>query len=116
MVVTTPERALSLRPGIEVVAVEGRHGRPDLRTALGVLAERGVNRLFVEAGAKLAESFIAGELIDRLCLLDSPVELGRAGVPAALLGRFEDRIQAARFSEVDRRMLGEDKVRTLTRN
>jgi len=44
------------------------------------------------------------------------VELGRAGVPAALLGRFEDRIQAARFSEVDRRMLGEDKVRTLTRN
>jgi diaminohydroxyphosphoribosylaminopyrimidine deaminase/5-amino-6-(5-phosphoribosylamino)uracil reductase len=116
MVVTTPERALSLRPGIEVVAVEGRHGRPDLRTALGVLAERGVNRLFVEAGAKLAESFIAGELIDRLYILDSPVELGRAGVPAALLGRFEDRIQAARFSEVDRRMLGEDKVRTLTRN
>jgi riboflavin biosynthesis pyrimidine reductase len=38
-----------------VVAVEGRHGRPDLRRVLAILGERGVNRLFVEAGAKLAE-------------------------------------------------------------
>jgi diaminohydroxyphosphoribosylaminopyrimidine deaminase/5-amino-6-(5-phosphoribosylamino)uracil reductase len=115
LVFTTPDRPLALRPGIEVAQVEGRHSRPDLRKVMSVLADRGINRLFVEAGAKLAESFIAGELIDRLHIVDSPVELGRAGVPAALLGRFEDRIAAARFSEVDRRQLGEDKVRTLER-
>jgi len=115
LVFTTPDRPLTLRPGVEIVQVEGRHGRPDLRKVLSLLGERGINRLFVEAGAKLAESFIAGELIDRLHIVDSPVKLGRAGVPAALLGRFEDRIAAARFSEVDRRQLGEDKVRTLER-
>jgi hypothetical protein len=47
--------------------------------------------------------------------VESPAKLGRSGVPAALLGRLEDRIAAARFSEVDRRQLGEDKVRTLER-
>jgi diaminohydroxyphosphoribosylaminopyrimidine deaminase/5-amino-6-(5-phosphoribosylamino)uracil reductase len=115
LVFTTTERPLTLRPGIEVVAVEGRHGRPDLRRVLAILGERGVNRLFVEAGAKLAESFIAGELVDRVHIIDTPAELGRSGVPAALLGRFDDRIAAARFSQVDRRALGEDWVRTLQR-
>ena len=85
------------------------------RAVLALLAERGINRLFVEAGARLAETFIAGEMVDRLHVIDTPAALGRGGVPAALLGRFEDRIAAARFSEVDRRVLGEDKVRTFER-
>ena len=116
LVVTTTDRPLNLRPGIEIAAIEGRHGHPDLRRVLALLAERGINRLFVEAGAKLAESFIAGELIDRLHIVDTAAEIGRSGVPAALLGRFEDRIAAARFSMVDQRVLGEDKVRTLERH
>jgi len=116
VVFTTPDRPLKLRPGVEVVEVEGRHGRPDLRQVMTILADRGINRLFVEAGAKLAESFIAGELIDRLHIVDVGRELGRSGVPAAVLGSFADRIAAARFSQVDQRVLGEDKVRTLERH
>jgi diaminohydroxyphosphoribosylaminopyrimidine deaminase/5-amino-6-(5-phosphoribosylamino)uracil reductase len=116
VVFTTPDRPLTLRPGIEVASVDGRHGHPDLRKVLSVLAQRGISRLFVEAGAKLAESFVAGELIDRLHVIDTPAEIGRGGTPAALLGRFEDRIAAARFSQVDRLSLGEDKVRTFERN
>jgi diaminohydroxyphosphoribosylaminopyrimidine deaminase/5-amino-6-(5-phosphoribosylamino)uracil reductase len=116
VVFTTPERPLALRPGIEIVEIEGRHGHPDLRQVMTNLAERGINRLFVEAGAKLAESFIAGELIDRLHIVDVGRELGRSGTPAAVLGGFEDRIAAARFSQVDQRVLGEDKVRTLERH
>lgn len=115
LVVTTEERPLALRPGIEVATVNGRHGRPDLRRVLTLLGERGINRLFVEAGARLAESLIAGELVDRLMVIDVPGRLGKAGVPAALLGHFEDRIAAARFSEVDRRWQGEDKVRSFER-
>ena len=115
IVITTPDRPLTLRPGVEIIPVEGRHGRPDLREVMNILGERGINRVFVEAGAKLAESFIAGELVDRMYIVDTPAELGRSGVQAALLGRFEDRIAAARFSTVDQRVLGEDKVRTLQR-
>lgn len=116
IVFTTPDRPLKLRPGVEVIEIEGRHGRPDLRHAMTILGERGINRLFVEAGAKLAESFVAGELVDRLHIVDVGRELGRSGVPAALLGGFSDRIAAARFSQVDQRVLGEDKVRTLERH
>ena len=115
LVVTTPDRPLSLRPGIEVLQVEGQRGHPDLRHVLSILGERGINRVFVEAGARLAETFIAGELVDRIEIIEVAREIGRTGVPAALLGRFEDRIAAARFTEVDRRVLGEDKVRVLER-
>ena len=115
LVVTTPDRPLTLRPGVEVVAIEGRRGHPELRHVLALLGERGINRLFVESGARLAESFIAGELVDRLYVIDAAREIGRSGIPAALLGRFDDRIAAARFSEVDRRLLGEDNVRTFER-
>jgi diaminohydroxyphosphoribosylaminopyrimidine deaminase/5-amino-6-(5-phosphoribosylamino)uracil reductase len=98
------------------LTVDGWHGHPDLRHVLAYLADRGVNRLFVEAGARLAEAFIAGELVDRLHVVDVAATLGSTGVPAAVLGTFEDRIAAARFAEVDRRLLGEDKVRTFARH
>jgi diaminohydroxyphosphoribosylaminopyrimidine deaminase / 5-amino-6-(5-phosphoribosylamino)uracil reductase len=112
---TTPEHPVSMRRGISVVQVEGRRGHPDLRKVVNLLAVGGINHLFVEAGARLAESFIAAELIDRLYVIDSAVTVGRFGVPAALLGRFHERISAARYSEVDRLILGEDKVRTFER-
>ena len=112
---TTPEHPVKLRPGISVVEIEGRRGHPDLRRVVNLRATGGVNRLFVEAGARLAESFIAAELIDRLYVMDSAVKVGKFGVPAALLGRFNERITAARYSEVDRLVLGEDKVRTFER-
>ena len=115
LVVTTPERPLQPVDGIEIVEIESRNGRPELRLVLALLAERGIDRLFVEAGARLAEAFLGGELVDRLLLIDSPQQIGGLGTPATALGHFVDRIAAARFSEVDRRQLGEDKVRTLER-
>lgn len=115
IVAVSEERELQLRTGIEVVRIEGRRGRPDPRKLLEWLGRRGVNRIFVEAGGRLAESFIAGELVDRLHVIDAATPLGRAGIPAATLGSLADRIAAARFSEVDRRLLGEDKVRTFER-
>ncbi len=116
LVVTTPERQPELRGGIEVLALDGRNGRPDLWQLMSALAERGISRVLVEAGAKLAESFIAAELVDRLHLIETARPIGKFGTLAAMLGRFEDRIAAARFYEVDRRALGEDKVRTFERS
>ena len=115
LVFTTPEHPVSLPKPINVVPVEGRRGHPDLRKVVSLLATGGVNRLLVEAGARLAESFISAELIDRLYLIDSAVNVGRFGVPAALLGRFLERIAVARYSEVDHLVLGDDKLRIFER-
>ena len=116
LAISAPERAIALGDRVEHVTVEGRRGRPGLRAVMALLAECGINRLMVEAGAQLADAFIAAELVDRLIVVDSSQDIGRGGVPAAVMGRFEDRIAAARFSEVDRRALGEDKVRTFQRH
>lgn len=116
LAISVPDREIALGERIEHVTVEGRRGRPSLRAVMALLAERGINRLLVEAGAQLADAFIAADLVDRLIVVDAAQQVGRGGVPAAVMGRFEDRIAAARFSEVDRRALGEDKVRTFQRH
>jgi diaminohydroxyphosphoribosylaminopyrimidine deaminase/5-amino-6-(5-phosphoribosylamino)uracil reductase len=102
-------------PAVQVIEVEGKGGRPNLRKALAALSGRGVGRLLVEGGAKLTESMIAAELVDRFHLLMSETVVGRAGVPATTLGSMEGRLRAAGLTEVDRRVLGADILCTFER-
>jgi diaminohydroxyphosphoribosylaminopyrimidine deaminase/5-amino-6-(5-phosphoribosylamino)uracil reductase len=66
-----PRRAAALRTaGVEVLDA------PTLRDALSALAARGVRSMLVEGGARLAGSFIAEGLVDRLIIFQAPVVLG----------------------------------------
>jgi diaminohydroxyphosphoribosylaminopyrimidine deaminase/5-amino-6-(5-phosphoribosylamino)uracil reductase len=60
----------SVPPGLDLVAV------------LRALAEKGITRLLVEGGARIAESFIAAGLVDEIWLLRGPDSVGADGVPA----------------------------------
>jgi diaminohydroxyphosphoribosylaminopyrimidine deaminase / 5-amino-6-(5-phosphoribosylamino)uracil reductase len=62
----------------------------DLGDVLSQLAERGINRLLVEGGARVAESFLADDLVDEMRIFRGPATLGPQGVsaPAAAGGRF----------------------------
>jgi diaminohydroxyphosphoribosylaminopyrimidine deaminase/5-amino-6-(5-phosphoribosylamino)uracil reductase len=111
-IVAEQGRSFNLPPSVQMIAVAGRKGRPDLRDCLRRLAGRGIGKLLVEGGARLSESLLGGELVDRFHLIESPVEIGRRGVPATMLGELDDRLRAAGFIEVDRRPLGADKLRT----
>src|SRR6266540_1526138 len=51
-------------------------GRLDLAAMLGLLAERGINELHVEAGAKLNGALLAAGLVDELLLYLAPCLLG----------------------------------------
>jgi diaminohydroxyphosphoribosylaminopyrimidine deaminase/5-amino-6-(5-phosphoribosylamino)uracil reductase len=114
-VVTEIGRNLALPPTVQVIEVPARKGRLDLRHCLRELAGRGVGKVLVEGGARLSESLLAGELVDRFHLIESPIEVGRRGVPATALGGIDGRLRAAGFIEVDRRSLGADKLRTFER-
>lgn len=105
-------RQIAVEPPVEVLGVPGRNGRPDLRKALAALAAHDVAALLVEGGAKLTEAMISAELVDRLHLIQSPNEIGRAGLPATPLGGIEGRLRAAGLVEVESRLLGEDLLRT----
>jgi diaminohydroxyphosphoribosylaminopyrimidine deaminase/5-amino-6-(5-phosphoribosylamino)uracil reductase len=60
----------------------GYPGRLDLRAALGVLARRGITRVFSEGGPRIGAALIAQGFADEMLLLSSPRPLGRQGVEA----------------------------------
>jgi diaminohydroxyphosphoribosylaminopyrimidine deaminase/5-amino-6-(5-phosphoribosylamino)uracil reductase len=78
----TAVRNLS-RLGVQVIELgEGAHGRLDLREALGVLAARGITRLLVEGGARLAAALLRGGWVDRIVWFQAPMIIGGDGLPA----------------------------------
>jgi len=70
--------------GAQVIRVAATASPPglDLLAALHALAEKGISRLMVEGGARVASSFVAADLIDEVWLLRGPDAVGVDGVPA----------------------------------
>ncbi len=54
----------------------------DVKVVLNALSERGITRLMVEGGAKVAQSFISAGFVDEIWLLRGPDKIGTDGVAA----------------------------------
>jgi diaminohydroxyphosphoribosylaminopyrimidine deaminase / 5-amino-6-(5-phosphoribosylamino)uracil reductase len=54
----------------------------DLPAVLRALADKGITRLMVEGGARVASSFVAAGLVDEIWLLRGPDAIGPDGVAA----------------------------------
>jgi diaminohydroxyphosphoribosylaminopyrimidine deaminase/5-amino-6-(5-phosphoribosylamino)uracil reductase len=54
----------------------------DLKAVLRVLAEKGITRLMVEGGSRVASSFVAADLVDEVWLLRGPEPICADGVAA----------------------------------
>jgi diaminohydroxyphosphoribosylaminopyrimidine deaminase/5-amino-6-(5-phosphoribosylamino)uracil reductase len=54
----------------------------DLLAVLRALAEKGISRLMVEGGSRVASSFVAADLADEVWLLRSPQPIGHGGIAA----------------------------------
>ena len=92
-----------------------RDGRPDLREVLSLLAARGSNEVWVEAGAALAGAFIRDGLFEELVLYVAPTLLGPDGRALASippLAALQSRLQL-RYTEV--RQVGDDLRLTLVK-
>jgi diaminohydroxyphosphoribosylaminopyrimidine deaminase / 5-amino-6-(5-phosphoribosylamino)uracil reductase len=70
--------------GAQVIRVAATSAPPglDLQAALHALAEKGITRLLVEGGSRVASSFVAADLVDEMWLLRGPNSIGADGVPA----------------------------------
>jgi diaminohydroxyphosphoribosylaminopyrimidine deaminase/5-amino-6-(5-phosphoribosylamino)uracil reductase len=90
-----------------------RHGAEVLRgTVPDVLAElgaRGLNRLMVEGGARVARSFLQARLVDELHIIRSTVVIGGQGVDALAGLTLDQALQPFRLREEER--LGSDVLR-----
>jgi diaminohydroxyphosphoribosylaminopyrimidine deaminase/5-amino-6-(5-phosphoribosylamino)uracil reductase len=54
----------------------------DLAAVLHALSEKGITRLMVEGGAKVASSFVSADLADEIWLLRGPNTIGAGGIAA----------------------------------
>jgi diaminohydroxyphosphoribosylaminopyrimidine deaminase / 5-amino-6-(5-phosphoribosylamino)uracil reductase len=70
--------------GAQVIRVATTATPPglDLMAVLHALADKGITRLLVEGGARVASSFVAAGLVDEVWLLRGPDAIGAEGVAA----------------------------------
>jgi diaminohydroxyphosphoribosylaminopyrimidine deaminase/5-amino-6-(5-phosphoribosylamino)uracil reductase len=70
--------------GAQVIRVATTTTPPqlDLSAVLRALSEKGITRLLVEGGARVASSFVAAGLVDEVWLLRGAEAIGAYGVPA----------------------------------
>jgi diaminohydroxyphosphoribosylaminopyrimidine deaminase/5-amino-6-(5-phosphoribosylamino)uracil reductase len=77
-----PTAAMLGAAGAQVIRLASTPTGLDLAAVLRALAERGITRLLVEGGARVASSFVAAGLVDEFWLLRGPDPIGIDGVAA----------------------------------
>lgn len=82
----------------------------DLPAVLHALAEKGITRLLVEGGARVANSFVAAGLVDEIWLLRGPDAIGADGVPALDAMPLAAITQSPAFSLRASETLGKDSL------
>ena len=76
-------RQMLLSAGATVIDIDpGSDGNGSLAAALAALGERGITRLLVEGGGRLAAGFAGAGLVDRIVWVHAPMLIGGDGVPA----------------------------------
>ena len=68
--------------GVTVIRTAAGEGGLDLRAVLRALAERGITRLMVEGGPKVAASLLRAGLVDEALLLRGLLTIGADGIDA----------------------------------
>jgi diaminohydroxyphosphoribosylaminopyrimidine deaminase/5-amino-6-(5-phosphoribosylamino)uracil reductase len=97
----------------EAIATDAS-GRVDIAAALRRLAELECNEVLVEAGPRLAGSFVASGLVDEIVLYVAPTLLGETARPAFVLPQpLRALSERTRFTYHDVRQVGPDLRLTL---
>jgi diaminohydroxyphosphoribosylaminopyrimidine deaminase/5-amino-6-(5-phosphoribosylamino)uracil reductase len=104
-----PHRAAALESaGVVVLRVGDSPAGVDLQAALRALGERGITRLLVEGGAKLAAALLRDDLVDRIAWFHAPGVMGGDAWPAAQAFGVERLAQMPRFRRIGSQVVGED--------
>ena len=112
-----PLRVQALRDlGVDVIEVApDASQRIDRSLALQALGKRGVTRLLVEGGARVATELIAGDVVDRILWYRAPKLIGGDGLSAVGAFGLAGLDQAPRFTRLEMRALGDDWLETYQR-
>lgn len=102
--------------GVQIIPLEeDEEGRVSLRAALRALAERGLTRVLVEGGGRIAAGLLRLGLVDRLVWFHGPRILGADGMPAVGGLGLESLADAPEFALRSVARVGEDVVESYAR-
>ncbi len=93
---------------VQVQSCPAHIGGLGLAVVLAELAERKINEVQVEAGARLAGALLNAELVDELLIYLNPSILGDSGRALAELPPLAELSERLRFSVVEQRSVGGD--------
>jgi len=95
--------------GVQILIVDAKEGRINLRTCLSKLGEMGMMSLLVEGGSQINGSFLDEGLIDKLLLFLSPKLIGDHQALGIFGGRGVSNLrEAIAVKEIKTRKMGED--------
>ncbi len=101
--------------GVDVITVEpAADGRPDMRRGLVAVAERGINCVMVEGGAKLSATLFRDGLIDELAWFRAGLVVGGDGIPGVGAMGLQALADAPRLERESIALIGEDVLETYT--
>jgi diaminohydroxyphosphoribosylaminopyrimidine deaminase/5-amino-6-(5-phosphoribosylamino)uracil reductase len=103
-----PAAALLGAEGAQVIRTESSSYGVDLLKVLRELASRGITRVMVEGGARVASALLAADLIDEAWLFESAVDVGKDGVDAFDGAPLTVLTASPRFRSLRRETIGAD--------
>jgi diaminohydroxyphosphoribosylaminopyrimidine deaminase/5-amino-6-(5-phosphoribosylamino)uracil reductase len=104
-------QALATR-GAEVIEIAATENGLDLGAALAALGRRGLTRLLVEGGGRLAAGLVAAGLVDRIAWFHAPMLIGGDGIPAVAALGLAGLAAAHRFEQIATQPCGADLLTT----
>jgi diaminohydroxyphosphoribosylaminopyrimidine deaminase/5-amino-6-(5-phosphoribosylamino)uracil reductase len=109
-------REAFLAAGVALIEVKpDAAGRIDLAAALRAIGRRGVTRLLVEGGARLAAALLREQLVDRLVWMHAPLVIGGDGVAAIGALGVAALADAPGFERISSETVGADVLTALRR-
>ncbi|BBK43096.1 riboflavin biosynthesis protein RibD [Allostella vacuolata] len=102
--------------GVTIIPVEPRQtGIVDMAGGLAALGARGLTRVLVEGGGRLAATLLRDDLVDHLHWFRAPMVIGGDGVPAAVGFGIDTPDAAPRFERLAVEALDTDLLETYRR-
>jgi diaminohydroxyphosphoribosylaminopyrimidine deaminase/5-amino-6-(5-phosphoribosylamino)uracil reductase len=95
-------------PNLRCLPLSAGDAGIDLAELLAALAQREINEVQVEAGARLCGSLLTARLVDEILIYQAPVLLGDGGPGPFALGPLESMAECTHFQVQETAHLGDD--------
>lgn len=100
LVLTTEHASTSMRNeiekmGVEIITVPEYGGKVDLKKALEILGEKGIDSILLEGGGTLNASALQSKIVDKVNIYIAPKIIGGEGAISPVMGQGVDKMQDA---------------------